>query len=122
MLLENKYYKLIDKHTEEGNAVFRLALVPTCDVYRGHFPGHPVCPGVCGIELIKECTMMLTGQQLRINTINKCRFTAVASPAQCPELTVTLVIAPKDNGYTVEARIVDSEKLYIEYKGNMVIA
>lgn len=121
MLLENKYYKLISCHVNGENAIFHLALLPDCEVYRGHFPGHPVCPGVCGIELVKECAMMLTGHKLRINTIRKCRFITVASPGKCPEMVVSLTVVPKDNGYTVEARINDSEKLYVEYKGDMLI-
>lgn len=84
MLLDNKYYKLTNKQTRKEKTDFHLALLPTCDIYRGHFPGHPVCPGVCGIELIKECAMMLTGHKLRIHTIHKCRFTAVATPDKCP--------------------------------------
>ena len=121
MLLENKYYKQKNCRMNGENAVFHLVLLPDCDVYRGHFPGHPVCPGVCGIELVKECAMKLTGKELRIDTIRKCRFTAIASPYECPELTVSLTAIPKDCSYTVEARISDSKKLYIEYKGDMLV-
>lgn len=121
MLLENKYYRLISACMNGESAVYHLALLPDCDVYHGHFPGCPVCPGVCGIELVKECAMRLTGYKLHIGIINKCRFTALASPDMCPYVWVSLTAVPKESGYEVEARVSGPDKLYIEYKGLMLI-
>lgn len=120
MLLENKYYKIIDINTDGQSAVFHIAILPDCDVYRGHFPGNPVCPGVCNIETIKECTMLLTGKKLQISTIKQCRLTAIATPAVCPEADVTISVLPTDKGFTVTAKITDADKMYMEYKGDMI--
>lgn len=120
MLLENKYYKVIRVEREEMSAVFHLAILPDCEVYRGHFPGKPVCPGVCNIETIKECAMMLTGKEMIIRTIKQCRLTAVATPDACPEVMVSLSAQPIEGGFTVTARITDAAgKVYMEYKGDM---
>lgn len=121
MLLENRYYKITDRQGEGLNAVFRIALLPDCEVYRGHFPGNPVCPGVCNIETIKECAMLLTGRKLFIRHIRQCRLTAVATPVACPELDVTVNVTPTDNGYTITATIADAERTYMEYKGDMTL-
>lgn len=119
MLLENTYYEITDARMEPHEGIFRIRLLPGCDVYRGHFPGHPVCPGVCNIEMIKECAMLLAGRKLFISTIRQCRLTAVASPSICPEVDVSVGICPMEEGFVVSARISDKEKTYIEYKGNM---
>ncbi|MEL5895446.1 beta-hydroxyacyl-ACP dehydratase [Bacteroides sp. GD17] len=121
MLFENKYYKILDAKVDGLDAVYRIALLPDCDVYRGHFPGNPVSPGVCNIETIKECAMLLTGKRLLISTIKQCRLTAVASPALCPEVDVILSLLPTDKGFTVTARIADAERTYMEYKGDMIV-
>ncbi len=121
MLFENKYYKILDAKVDGLDAVYHIALLPDCDVYRGHFPGNPVSPGVCNIETIKECAMLLTGKRLQISTIKQCRLTAVASPALCPEVDVTLSLLPTDNGFAVTARIADAERTYMEYKGEMIV-
>ncbi|RHU30486.1 MULTISPECIES: beta-hydroxyacyl-ACP dehydratase [Parabacteroides] len=121
MLLENKYYKITDICNKELNAVFRIVFLSDCDVYRGHFPDNPVCPGVCNIQTIKECAMLLTGEKLLISTIKQCRLTAVASPVVCPEVNVTIGISLTDNGFTITATIVDTDRTYIEYKGDMII-
>lgn len=122
MLLQDKFYKVngVEK-TDEQNAVFHCTLLSDCDVYRGHFPGNPVSPGVCNIEMIKECAMMLTGQRLVIKGIKQCRLTAVASPAVCPEVDVTVAVTPVEGGYSVVASIADSNQSYMEYKGEMAL-
>ena len=121
MLLENKYYKIVDRYGEGLNAVFRIVLLPDCDVYRGHFPGNPICPGVCNIQIIKECVMQFTGEKLLIGTIKQCRMTAVASPVVCPEVNVTITVLPIDRGFTVTAAITDTERTYMEYKGDLIV-
>ena len=52
MLLENKYYQIMEVKANQTEGKFHLHLLPDCDVYQGHFPGHPICPGVCHIETI----------------------------------------------------------------------
>ena len=119
MLLEDKYYKVTDGKTDDPNGIFRIQLLPDSDVYRGHFPGNPVCPGVCNIEMIKECTARLTGKKLFISSIKQCRLTAIASPSVCPELDIRINAQPSDEGFSVSAKISDAEKVYMEYKGEM---
>lgn len=120
-MLENTYYKIVDVNADGLNAVFHMALLPNCAVYRGHFPGNPVCPGVCNIQMIKECAMLLTGKKLLICVIKQCRLTAVASPVVCPEVEVIINALPTDKGFTVTAKIRDAERVYMEYKGEMTV-
>lgn len=120
MRLENNYYMLESMHMGGRCGVFRIRLCPECMVFKGHFPGYPVCPGVCNIQMIKECCERLTGVRLTISSIKKCRFTAVATPTDTPELYVTLSLAPVENGYLVAAHISDDNRQYVEFKGEMV--
>ncbi|RHJ93491.1 beta-hydroxyacyl-ACP dehydratase [Parabacteroides bouchesdurhonensis] len=121
MKLENNYYKLISMHHEGLSGRFHIALRKECDVYIGHFPGDPVSPGACNIQTIKECAERLVGKRLRISTIRQCRLRAVATPVVCPELDVIINLQSLEQGYAVTARIIDAEKTYMEYKGEMTV-
>ncbi len=121
MHLENNYYKLICMQSNGLSGVFHIALCPDCDVYRGHFPGNPVSPGVCNIQTIKECAEKLTGQQLQISSIRRCRLTAVATPATCPELDVKINLTPTEIGYNITSTVSDTEHTYMELKGEMTV-
>lgn len=120
MLLENKFYKVLSEERTEGlSAKYQLAILSECDVYNGHFPGDPVCPGVCNIETIKECAMLLAGEQLRYSGIRQCRLTALATPAVCPEVDVQIVLSPTGEGYAVQATISDEKQTYMILKGQL---
>lgn len=121
MLLENKFYRVLsEKRHEEGlGASYHVAILPECNVYEGHFPGDPVCPGVCNMETIKECAMLLAGECLRYTSIKQCRLTALATPAACPEVDVDVTLTKNTDGYAVQATISDSSQTYMILKGQL---
>ena len=88
---------------------FDVALHADCDVYRGHFPGEPVSPGVCNIQMLKECVERVVGQPLLLNYIQQCRLTTLVTPVKHPHVEVRIRIVDKlDNGINgtlVEGRI-----------------
>ncbi|MDY2942781.1 MAG: hypothetical protein SOT07_03685 [Paludibacteraceae bacterium] len=49
------YYHILSSEITTDAGVFRVALNADCEVYQGHFPGEPISPGVCNIQMIKEC-------------------------------------------------------------------
>ena len=121
MLLENKYYKVLRaRENGEGKAVFHVAILPECNVYEGHFPGKPVCPGVCNIQTIKECASLLVGKELRIFSIKQCLLTAIATPTVCPEVDVEVEVKEVDGKYSIVATISDEIRLYMTFKGEGV--
>lgn len=97
-----------------------IRLLADCDVYRGHFPGDPVCPGVCNIETIKECAAMVIGRPLRIVTIKQCRLTAIATPTVCPELDIDIVATPDGTDtYKLQATMHTGDTTYMDFKGTV---
>lgn len=121
MLLENKFYRVVSVEKRENlSAVYSIDILPECEVYKGHFPGNPVCPGVFNIETIKECSMLLCGKQLRIAGVKQCRFTAISTPEKTPRAQVELLLTPSETGYAVTASIYDSQLRYVEFKGNLI--
>lgn len=120
MRLRDTYYKEWSAHYGADTASFHVELLPDCDVYRGHFPGHPVCPGVCNMGMLKECMEEAVGCRLVIDTIKQCRMTAVASPETCSELDILMYIQRLgESCWAVQAKLVDTERTYMEYKGEM---
>jgi 3-hydroxyacyl-[acyl-carrier-protein] dehydratase len=117
MLLENVYYKQMRRDPAAngpGKAAFEVELKADSPIYRGHFPGHPVCPGICNVELVRECAMQATGSRLRIAAIKKCRFTAVATPEKCPEVHVGLQWTEENGKLRLQATIEHAGTTFVE--------
>lgn len=65
MLLEN-FYKIIHrKEREDGKREIEIELNPGHALYQGHFPGQPVVPGVCTLQMIKESAEQIVSQPLQ---------------------------------------------------------
>ena len=101
------------------SGTYTVSILPDCNVYDGHFPGNPVCPGVCNIETIKECAMTMLGKSLTILSIKQCRLTAIATPAISPVVNITVNATEKDGAYSIIANISDDKQSYMDFKGIM---
>lgn len=121
MLLKNKYFRLGGFDLGNTTAHYHVYLLPGCDVYRGHFPGNPVSPGVCNIEMIVECFNTMVDEYHRLVSIDRCRLTAVASPTISPELDIYMEWTYSDDGKYryLNATIKDDKRQYMDFKGTL---
>ena len=122
MFLNNNFYRVVSvERASETSGCVTLELLPECSVYVGHFPGKPVCPGVCNMETIKECAcMVLQKEGLRYEGIKQCRLTAVATPSVCPCVKVDVNAESKGDSWMISGMIRDEERTYMELKGVLV--
>ena len=120
MLIKN-YYTILDRCTDSSAEVFRVSLNKDCDVYRGHFPEKPVCPGVCNLQMIVECASLVAGAGLRIGSIKQCRLTTLVTPVDYPVVEVSVTLLPSDDGsYHLEAAIGQAADVYLSLKAELL--
>ena len=121
MTLNGKYFKIDGSTQYEGlSGLYSISLLKDCEVYDGHFPGEPVCPGVCNIQTVKECAMLLTEEKdLKVRSIKRCRFKALMTPTDVQTLNVRINASPHEECYMVQASIYDEEREYLEFIGEM---
>ena len=63
------------------------------EVFKGHFPGNPIMPGVCMLQIIKELTEEITQQKLMMQSLSNVKFMALINPEVTPELRLELEIS-----------------------------
>ena len=94
MLIEN-YYKINNIIAGTEKTLFIISLKPDCNVYKGHFPENPISPGVCNIQMIKECAESIAGKHLFMNNLQHCRLTTLITPLVYPQVEVTIIMEKK---------------------------
>lgn len=97
MILENFYTiknKIIDE--DKVNYTFEIMINNKHDIFKGHFPGNPVMPGVCMMQIIKEITQSIVGQKLFMEKCSNVKFLALINPDTNPNLTLELKITELD--------------------------
>ena len=73
MLLDNFYTILSSESSDSTIWTIQIKLNPGHPVYQGHFPEHPVVPGVCLLQLIKECVEDIRQQKLQVTQVSSCK-------------------------------------------------
>ncbi len=97
MLLKDFYtIKSIDKK-DDHNYVVILFINEKHDVFKGHFPGNPIMPGVCMMQIIKELTEQITNTTLVMQSLSNVKFMALINPFVTPELKLELNITSTED-------------------------
>ena len=95
MLIEGLYtVQSIDQNDQEVSA--KVKLHKEHDVFKGHFPGNPIMPGVCMMQMIKEITEQITGQKLFLSVATNVKFMAKINPEENEIIDLNLKIS-EDN-------------------------
>jgi 3-hydroxyacyl-[acyl-carrier-protein] dehydratase len=92
MLLKD-FYKIISlENTVDSKYRVLILINEKHEVFKGHFPGNPIMPGVCMMQIIKELTEQITESSLFMQSLSNVKFMALINPFQSPELLLELDI------------------------------
>ena len=87
-------------------------------VYRGHFPGNPVVPGVCQVQMVKELVEKAVGHSLTLFESDNIKFLSMINPLVNPELEFDILIRPvSDQEVSVTASIGCGASVFLKFKG-----
>lgn len=74
-----------------------IVLIADHEIYRAHFPGNPITPGVCIVQIITELLQLRLDCALRLNTVISLKFVNTISPIDDPTVTVNFASVDVDN-------------------------
>lgn len=98
MVLKDFYKVLSEEQTSDSKYTITILINEKHEVFKGHFPGNPIMPGVCMIQIIKELTESITQSSLIIQTLSNVKFMALINPEVHPELRIELdIITTEDD-------------------------
>ncbi len=97
MLLKD-FYKIISLDKEGDQKYLAIILINEHhEIFKGHFPGNPITPGVCMMQIIKELTTQITGKTLIMERLSNVKFMALINPEITPQLRLELDITATDD-------------------------
>jgi len=90
MVLKDFYKVLSEEKVSDSKYNITILINEKHEVFKGHFPGNPIMPGVCMIQIIKELTESITKSSLMIQSLANVKFMALINPEVTPELRLEL--------------------------------
>lgn len=112
MLLKNSLYTIeksekLTSSDEMVGGIFLLRLNPDHVIYQAHFPGEPITPGVCIVQMGKELMEELLDKSLEVARVKNVKFLSVISPKDTTSITYTFrKVEWSADGKEVKAQIV----------------
>jgi 3-hydroxyacyl-[acyl-carrier-protein] dehydratase len=81
MELLNGFYEILNLDKPEQDKLVALVKIDKHHpIFKGHFPNHPVTPGVCTMQIIKELSENWANTNLMLKTARNVKFMAIINP------------------------------------------
>src|SRR5690606_4982317 len=82
MKLLNDFYSILNSEAQESGISVLVKINREHSIFKGHFTNHPVTPGVCTIQIIKELSENHLGKNLLLKTARNVKFMAIINPEE----------------------------------------
>ena len=82
MVLLNDFFTLQSQEQVAGEYLFKILLNPEHVIFKAHFPGNPIVPGVCQIQIAKELLEVILKRPLGLVGAKKVKCIAVVTPQE----------------------------------------
>ena len=120
--LNNDLFRIDNIIHEAGIISATLTINKDSEILKGHFSGHPVVPGACMLNVVKESMESALQISIRLKKATNLKFMSMIDPANTP--TVQLDINYKfteDGTISATAKLSNAENIYFKFQGSFIV-
>lgn len=113
MKLQDNLYTILSQQQADGLPAFRVRINPEWPIYKAHFPGHPITPGVCIVQMVQELLQIYLGREINLVKAKNVKYLAIVTPEEMSELDVVFpkIEEQPDGSLKVQAQVLSGETL-----------
>ena len=116
-MLLNDFYSVVSNESEDGKVSARISFNRSHKIFEGHFPGHPVVPGVCMMQIVREIMELSLSKRLKIAVGNNMKFLSIIDPIANTEVEVTIMYTSEGDNFKVNATLSEAALTFFKFKG-----
>ncbi len=114
MLQKSDFFALESMTHDEAGIEALLHINPAHPIFEGHFPGQPVVPGVCMLQLIKEVAETALSRSLLMKQVTQVKYLQVLVPAYQKSIGLHIEWKP---GLAFSASLKEEEQTIMKMSG-----
>ena len=89
MKLNGDFFEVLTKESLENGFRCQVSLNAEHTIYQAHFPGNPITPGVCLLQMATELLEQHYGERLQLHTADAIKFRKPVTPDMRPTFVFT---------------------------------
>ncbi len=115
MLLTDFYHQEKFRAIDKNNFEVHIRINKKHDIFNGHFPGKPITPGVCMIQIIKNICTEIIGKPIVLDKSKYIKFTAIINPEVNPDLILMIqFVESNDETFRVKCEVYFEDTLALK--------
>ncbi len=116
-MLIDQFFTITEKHREGNHLELKAELNPEHDIFNGHFPGDPIVPGVCQIQIVSDILSTEEQATYYLSSSNQIKFISVIKPQETPSFHISYTMEKKDGNIVVTSKFYNEGIIYFKMKG-----
>ncbi|HEY0742504.1 MAG TPA: 3-hydroxyacyl-ACP dehydratase [Chryseosolibacter sp.] len=96
-----------------------LVLNESHEIFKGHFPGQPVVPGVCMMQSVKELVERHVEQKLTLVEADNMKFLSVIDPRENKEIEAKISFVKNGSQLSVNASLFAGTVTFFKLKATL---
>jgi 3-hydroxyacyl-[acyl-carrier-protein] dehydratase len=120
-MLENSFYTVEKTEYAVNNYCVGLVLNSSHEIYKVHFPGNPITPGVCLLQISLELLNLKFARKLRLIGAKNIKYLKVINPLENPKIEFVIQYKTENDLIFADINIVAGETIFTKisatYKG-----
>jgi 3-hydroxyacyl-[acyl-carrier-protein] dehydratase len=107
-------FEVFECSVNEAGFITTIKLNAGHTVYSGHFPGHPVTPGVIQIQIVHELLEEHFQKKLKLLTIPQCKFLKILNPEEASTIVIHIEFTREGELLRIKASGVDGTVIFFK--------
>jgi 3-hydroxyacyl-[acyl-carrier-protein] dehydratase len=120
-MLENSFYTV--EKTESYDNQYRVVILLNAshEIFQAHFPGNPITPGVCLLQMVLEILNIKFKRNLRLIHAKNIKYLKVINPIENSEIEFIIKYSTENDLIFADIDIVADDTIFTKvtatYKG-----
>jgi len=119
MMATNDIFEITGIKKDDGQIIAGLTINSRSEIFKGHFPGQPVVPGACMLQVVKDVLASALADTFRLKKAGHLKFVNMIVPGN-EVLLLNIVYKMDEEDLSVTAKLSSADVVCFKFQGLFV--
>lgn len=121
--LQPSIFDIVSLSKKEHTIYAKAKILADSDIYKAHFPGNPITPGVCQLQLVKDCVKTAyQTNNLTFKSSKFVKFVNILKPTEHQEIDIEISINEQNDLLELDTKIFDNDTIFLKARLNYTLS